>query len=273
MPELPEVETIVRGLNAFIPGKTIRTVEVRHKKIAVFHGVKEFRHRLEGQTLIGVERKGKFFHFHFKSGDSLVVHLRMTGKFIVHLRGSVPDHKHIRLVFHMKGGSALLYNDLRIFGSFHIYHKGSEISEFAGIGRDPIKENIDAGWFIGFCRTRSVPIKVLLLNQKVICGIGNIYACEALFRARLSPLLPARGLSPHQARDLLKSIRSLLLLAIRYNGTSVSDFRDVDDQSGGFQRLLKVYGREDEPCPKCKSNIKRIKQAQRSTFYCPKCQK
>jgi formamidopyrimidine-DNA glycosylase len=272
MPELPEVETIVRGLQRFIPGKTIRTVEVRHKKIAARHGVKAFQRLLAGQTFAGVERRGKFLHFQFKSGDGLVVHLRMTGKFIVHPKGAVPYHKHLRLVLRLAGGSALLYSDLRIFGSFHAYRAGEEVIEFLCVGRDPVREKIDADWFLGECRRRSIPIKVLLLDQKVIGGIGNIYACEALFRARLSPLLPARKLTRCQAERLLQNIRSLLLLAIRHNGTSVSDFRDVDDRSGGFQRLLKVYGRAGEACPECGAAVKRVRQAQRSTFYCPRCQ-
>ena len=273
MPELPEVETIVRGLNRFIPGKTIRAVEVRHQKIAARHGVKTFTSLLTGQTFLGVERRGKFLHFRFKSGDSLVVHLRMTGKFVVHSEGPVPEHKHIRLVLRLTGGAALIYSDLRIFGSFQIYGKGAGIEEFRGVGRDPVKEKIEADWLLAQCRKRSIPIKVLLLDQKVMCGIGNIYACEALFRARISPLLPARDLPRSLAAPLLKQIRSLLLLAIRRNGTSVRDFRTVDDQSGGFQRLLKVYGREGEPCRTCGASIKRVRQAQRSTYYCPRCQR
>ena len=272
MPELPEVETIVRGLNDFIPGKTILSVEVRHKKVAAKHGVKTFQRLLEGQTFLDVQRRGKFLHFRFTSGDRLIVHLRMTGKFIIHSRGSVPEHKHIRLAFRFSNRTALLYNDLRIFGSFHFYPAGKEIIEFQDLGRDPIDGKIDVGWFLSRCRRRSVPIKVLLLDQKVLCGIGNIYACEALFRARLDPQVPACRLTPKQTASLLKEIRVLLLLAIGHNGTSVSDFRDVDDKNGGFQRFLQVYGREREPCPNCHTPIRRIRQAQRSTFFCPSCQ-
>ena len=272
MPELPEVETIVRGLNNFIPGKTIRAVEIRHKKVAAKHGVKGFQRLLEGQTFRDVKRRGKFLHFRFQSGDNLVVHLRMTGKFIVYSRGSVPEHKHIRLVFRLSEHACILYNDLRLFGSFHFYSAGQEIIEFQVLGRDPIDEKIDIEWFILQCRRRSVPIKVLLLDQKVLCGIGNIYACEALFRTHLNPQIPARDITFSQVSRLLKEIRSLLRLAIRHNGTSVSDFRNVDDKSGGFQRFLKVYGRAGEPCPSCGEPIRRIRQAQRSTFFCSKCQ-
>jgi formamidopyrimidine-DNA glycosylase len=272
MPELPEVETIVRGLNGFLPGKTVAAVDVRHEKVAARHGVAAFKRLLAGETFARVERRGKFLHFRFASGQSLIAHLRMTGKFIVSPGGAVPEDAHLRLVLRLRDGSALLYKDLRIFGSFHIYRAGEEVMEFRDLGRDPVKEKLAADWFRDQCRGRSIGIKVLLLDQKVICGIGNIYACEALFRSRIDPFLPARELTLAQAGILLKNVRSLLLLAIRRNGTSVRDFRNVDDESGGFQRLLKVYGREGEPCPACGTPVERVKQAQRSTYYCPRCQ-
>lgn len=273
MPELPEVETIVRGLAPFLPGKTVRRVDIRHAKVAAGHGVQMFQNLLTGQTFTGVERRGKFLYFHFSSGYSLVVHLRMTGKFIIHTDGPIPEHKHIRLVFLFTDRTALLYSDLRIFGSFHVYRPEEYIPEFDCLGRDPVNESIPADWFTAQCLTRSIPVKVLLLDQSVLCGIGNIYACEALFRAKIDPRLPARRLTVRQAAQLLKEIRTVLKLAIRHNGTSVSDFRDVDDKTGGFQKMLKVYGREGLSCPRCRrATIRRIKQAQRSTFYCPKCQ-
>jgi formamidopyrimidine-DNA glycosylase len=273
MPELPEVETIVRGLKTFVPGKTVRRLEVRHAKVAARHGTQAFQNLLTGQTFTGVERRGKFLHFRFSSGFSLVVHLRMTGKFIVHTHGPVPDHPHIRLVFLFTDRTALIYSDLRIFGSFGVYRPEERIPEFECLGRDPVTEKIPAEWFLSQCRQRSIPVKVLLLDQKVLCGIGNIYACEALFRARIDPRLPARKITLKQAALLLREIRAILKLAIRHNGTSVSDFRNVDDKTGGFQKLLKVYGREGQACPRCRrTTIRRIKQAQRSTYFCPKCQ-
>jgi formamidopyrimidine-DNA glycosylase len=274
MPELPEVETIVRGLQQYIPGKTIQSIEIRHPKPVRACGEAGFRRFLSNKTVQSVQRQGKFIHFRFTTGESLVVHLRMTGKFIFSAGPAAADDPHIRLVFHFTDRSLLCYKDLRIFGTFRIFHKDEPIREFIKLGRDPIREQITTRWFLGQCKKRSIAIKTLLLDQNVICGLGNIYACEALFRARISPFLPTKKLREDQARTLLKNIRSLLLLAIRHNGTSIKDFKNVDDKSGSFQRLLKVYGREGQPCCACRvTTIQRARQAQRSTFYCPRCQK
>ncbi|HEQ72147.1 MAG TPA: bifunctional DNA-formamidopyrimidine glycosylase/DNA-(apurinic or apyrimidinic site) lyase, partial [Spirochaetia bacterium] len=241
MPELPEVETIVRGLNACLPGKTVRRVEVRHPKPIRAHGAAVFRKLLAGKTFGPVERYGKFIQFHFTDGGGMIAHLRMTGKFISCVSPPPPFDPHIRLVFYLSDGALLFFKDMRLFGFVRVYGDGEHIREFKVLGKDPLRESIAPEWFLERLRARRIPIKPLLLDQRILAGLGNIYASEALFRARINPFMPAGELLRPHATRLLKEIRSLLLLAVRHNGTSIRDFRDVSEQSGGFQKMLRVY--------------------------------
>lgn len=272
MPELPEVETVVRGLRAFLPGRMILATEVLHPK--PLGGVAEevFCGWLAGKTFEGVSRFGKFIRMEFRGGGSLVAHLRMTGKFIRLDAASQPLPPHARVVWRLENGTRLVFQDMRLFGTLRYYPPGAEIAEKARVGIDALDPALDAERLLRLTAGRRTPLKLFLLQQEKISGLGNIYVCEALFRARLSPLRPCGSLSRDEADRLLQAIRRTLLLALELNGTTISDFRSVDDKTGGFQQMLQVYGREGEACRVCSRPVERLRQGQRSTYWCPACQ-
>jgi len=275
MPELPEVETIVRGLQKRIIGKTISGVEVLHPKPLGQTTPKELERFVRSQVFRKVERFGKYIHMQFASGKSLVCHLRMTGKYIYSSANvtKAEERRHIRIIFHFSDQSCLLYKDLRIFGTIKLYADGVTIAEKAKQGREPLSPALTTAYLLEKARRRQVAIKILLLDQSVIAGLGNIYVCEILFRARVSPFLSARDLSSAQAARIIEATREVIKLAIKNNGTSVSDFRNVDDKEGKFQNMLLVYQKTGAACAHCTGGIiQREKQGQRSTFFCPVCQ-
>lgn len=274
MPELPEVETIVRGLRGCILGKLIRSVHVFHKKPLGPLPEKEFKDFLCRETVQAVERLGKYIHFSFSSGKNMIVHLRMTGKFIFRFKpGSFHPATHIRIIFYFNDQSTLSFQDIRLFATFSLYLPHQIIKEKQNLGPDPFAKEITAPWFLDAVKNRKTSLKAVLLDQHVISGLGNIYVCEALHRAGIHPNLSAYKITPSQAGKIINSIRKVLKLALKYNGTTIRDFNGVDNKSGRFQRLLRVYQRAGKLCKTCrKASVQRIKQAQRSTFFCPHCQ-
>lgn len=274
MPELPEVETIVQGLNKTIIDKTIHHVEIFHTKILGGVSGKRFIEFLAGEKILSIKRRGKYILILFTSGKSMVVHLRMTGKFIYSPLAEKLNHKHTRLVFKFTDKSLLYYNDLRIFGTFRLYTPQQEIMEFKKLGKDPFDSQFTVNWLKQSIERKTSSIKNVLLDQGIVSGLGNIYVCEVLFRAKIHPQRAASTLTTEHIKLLIGSIRMVLKQAIKHNGTTINDFQGVDEKTGQFQKLLKVYDREGESCLLCKKqSIVRIKQAQRSTFYCPICQK
>lgn len=292
MPELPEVETVVKGLQKNLPGRRIKQVQVFKEKQLVNITGEFFLKETKGEIFKKITRLGKYIIFHFNSRKKMVAHLRMTGKFIFinnpgadgdgridgaekaeEKKGPKVPEKHIRIRFYLEDGSLLLFQDMRIFGTIAFYMPGEQIGEKEKVGLDPFDPLFSKNWLYEQAKKRKIPIKNFLLDQKALAGLGNIYVCEALFKARISPLIRAADLNPAQAEALARSILEILFLAIKKNGTSVSDYRTVEDKTGEFQNMLKVYQKEGTICPGCKkSPILRIKQAQRSTFYCPVCQ-
>lgn len=274
MPELPEVETIARGLKQKIIEKTIESVEILNSRPIAPLQPKVFAGMLKGETFNEIGREGKYLVFSLKSGKVIVAHLRMTGKYIFQPRRELMDLKHIRLIFNFTDKTLLYYMDVRIFGTLRVYNTYREAAELKHLSPDLLSDSFNAKWIISKARHRTIPIKTLLLDQAVASGMGNIYSCEALFRARISPLIQANKLKRRDVERLIVSIKELLALAITKNGTSISDFRNVEDERGDFQTLLKVYQKAGEKCSVCKKGIiKRVVIAQRSTFYCPVCQK
>lgn len=275
MPELPEVETVVRGLKKTIIGKKIINVTVLDHRPLKNITAQKFKKFLQDQQVESVERFGKYIHIIFKSNKCIVSHLRMTGKY-VYFPGTKLDEetkKHIRVIFHFSDKTLLLFKDLRIFGTIVTYDKDCLIEEKNKIGVEPLSKEFTAEHLLEQAKNRKLAVKQFLLDQKVVAGLGNIYVCEALFHAKINPEIAANKLTLEQANILIKKIQSVLKLAIKNNGTSVSDFRNVDDKSGTFQNMLKVYQKEGQLCSICKKGtILRIKQGQRSTFYCPVCQ-
>jgi formamidopyrimidine-DNA glycosylase len=275
MPELPEVETIVRGLQGCIIGKRILSVRILHPKpLGSLTGTR-FRKFLHNRIFLSVERIGKYLLFTFDNGGKMVVHLRMTGKFIFRADDGAQDTppRHIRLIFLLDRGARLIFQDMRLFATFNLYRAGEPVRETEELGPDPFSTSLTAGRLTARLRTLKSPIKTVLLNQHIISGLGNIYACEILHDARIDPGLPAAQITPLQARRLIVGMRRILRLALKYNGTTIRDFNGVDNKAGEFKKMLRVYGRAGQVCLSCsQANVQKITQAQRGTFFCPACQ-
>jgi formamidopyrimidine-DNA glycosylase len=293
MPELPEVETVRRGLQPAMEGAKLVKVEARRKDLR-FPFQKDFVARLEGQTVTGLGRRAKYLMVDLASGDVLLMHLGMSGSFRVlredhqqapgqfhHPRSK--DHAHDHVVFHMSSGAAVVFNDPRRFGYMKVIARSAIEDEplLHGLGPEPLGNAFDAAMLARSCANRKTSLKAALLDQRVVAGLGNIYVCEALHRAHLSPkrrastIATRSGEPKEHAKALIDGIRTVLNDAIKAGGSSLRDHRRTDGEFGLFQHNFRVYGREGKPCstPSCNGTIKRIVQTGRSTFYCPVCQK
>ena len=274
MPELPEVETIARGLDGELRGRTVVKVTLK-KKDLYRRGSRKVK-ILAGLTIKSVERFGKAILFRFEDldripGAVLVIHLGMTGGLVVTANGrGVPaPSKHLHARFEFNGGKELIYHDPRRFGFFYVGGQAG-LAEELNIGPDPFQIKPKALGEV--LKSRTAPVKNLLLNQKLVSGLGNIYVDESLFRAGVHPLTPG-GRLEDRAVELLRHMRAVLGLAIRHGGTTFRDYRRHDGTRGAHQRRLMVYGRAGEPCRRCGGTIERIVLAGRSTHFCPNCQK
>jgi formamidopyrimidine-DNA glycosylase len=268
-------------------GARIDKVEVRHRGLR-WPIARDFERRLEGQTVTSVGRRAKYLIVDVASGDVLVMHLGMSGSFRVndgkiakyhHEKSKSEAHDHV--VFHMSNGCVLTFNDPRRFGSMKLVAR-SRIDEeplLSGIGPEPLGNAFDAAMLAKAVAGKSTSLKAALLDQRVVAGLGNIYVCEALFRAHLSPLRKAstiadrKGQPNQRAIALVDAIKAVLHDAIKAGGSSLRDHRRADGSLGDFQHNFLVYDREGKPCPGGKGTVKRIVQNGRSTFYCPSCQK
>ncbi|HPN82427.1 MAG TPA: bifunctional DNA-formamidopyrimidine glycosylase/DNA-(apurinic or apyrimidinic site) lyase, partial [Spirochaetota bacterium] len=228
---------------------------------------------LPGRCVAGVKRQGKYIRFCLDDGASLVVHLRMTGKFVFVGDPAVPSpDRHLRMVLVFTDDSMLSFMDVRRFGTLRLVSPGETPPELRDLGPDPLQKEMTLQRFRAILGKSRTAVKVLLLDQRRISGVGNIYACESLFRAGIDPRRTADSLTPEEGARLLRELRGILREAIRQNGTTISDFRNVDDKTGAFQHWLRVYERAGQPCRVCGQPIERIRQAQRSTSFCPHCQ-
>ena len=288
MPELPEVETVRRGLAPAMEGAAFAKVEVRDRRLR-WPIAKDFAKRLEGKTVAGLGRRAKYLLADLSSGDVLLMHLGMSGSFRVgkdakpgvyyHERGKSTKHDHV--VFHMSNGETVTFNDPRRFGSMKLVPRAKLDAEplLRALGPEPLGNEFDAAMLAKACQAKKTSLKAALSDQRVVAGLGNIYVCEALFRARLSPKRQASTIAdrhgkPNQrAVALVEAIKAVLHDAIKAGGSSLRDHRRADGSLGDFQHHFKVYDSEGRPCPNCKGKIKRIVQTGRSTFYCPSCQK
>ncbi|HKE36217.1 MAG TPA: bifunctional DNA-formamidopyrimidine glycosylase/DNA-(apurinic or apyrimidinic site) lyase [Candidatus Baltobacteraceae bacterium] len=270
MPELPEVETIVRGLSSAIVGRRIAKAEIRLPKIAQAPSGVAFERAVEGQSVVGVHRRGKYAVIELSSGRSLVISLRMTGRLVVAgpSQGDFPG-THVVLTF--ADGGRLSFADVRTFGRMRLVEPGEPWDRDLGI--EPLSSGFTQEAFMGMLAGRTTPVKALLLDQRRIAGIGNIYACEALWEARIRPSRPAKALTKPAIRRLYHAVVDVLTRAIELRGTSVDDYVDADGLRGGFQNVLSVYGRLGEPCPRCGGPIVRTVLAQRGTWWCRRCQR
>ena len=288
MPELPEVETVCRGLEPVLVGNTFSRVEQRRPDLR-FPFPKRFGERLEGRKVEALDRRAKYLLARLDDGEVLVMHLGMTGRFTIdrdadaksERQRKIPKHEHV--VFHLSDGARIRFSDTRRFGLMDLI-PGATLDDhalFKGLGVEPLGDDLTPEWFAQKLKGKATPIKAALLDQRLIAGIGNIYACEALHRAGMSPLRLAGTLATKTGKPtkktsaLVDAIKAVLVSAIKAGGSSLRDYRHTDGRLGRFQHSFKVYGREGKPCRKtgCGGTIARVVQSGRSTFHCPTCQK
>ncbi|HHK73705.1 MAG TPA: bifunctional DNA-formamidopyrimidine glycosylase/DNA-(apurinic or apyrimidinic site) lyase [Rhizobiales bacterium] len=283
MPELPEVETVRRGLEQALAGATLEEVRLYRQKLR-FALPPDFAAFLQGARFGAFRRRGKYLVIELENKGYLLAHLGMSGRFTVYPPGTGPGERgpHDHIIFLMRNGARLVYTDPRRFGIMDLI-RGEDWQEhrlLASLGIEPLGNAMNAAFLSRAARDRRSPLKSFLLDQRIIAGLGNIYVCEALYRARLSPrrlaLTLGRGARPGlRAERLTLSIKSVLDDAIAAGGSSLRDYAQSDGELGYFQHRFAVYGREGEPCltKGCTARISRITQSGRSSFFCPRCQR
>ncbi|KRK89908.1 DNA-formamidopyrimidine glycosylase [Lentilactobacillus sunkii] len=272
MPELPEVETVRRGLTQLVEGSTIQTVDVLYPKM-INVSPEEFQAALRGKQIMKIDRRGKYLFIRLSDNLTIVSHLRMEGKYDVEPEGS-PIDKHTHIIFHLTDGRQLRYNDTRKFGRMNLVDTGTEM-QVAGlktIGPEPTEDDLTVAYMKKIFAKSHKVVKPFLLDQSNIAGLGNIYADEVLWLSKINPQQPVNTISLAKIKLLRKSIIAELNKAIAGHGTTVHSYSTAYGEAGNFQNQLNVYGREGEPCPRCGTKIVKIKLAQRGTHYCPKCQ-
>jgi formamidopyrimidine-DNA glycosylase len=267
VPELPEVETIRAQLAPRLEGRALARVEILDPRLTRPYDLFEVAEELEGDVVVSVERRGKYLLLRMASGLALLVHLRMTGSF-----GFLPV-SHERAVVELDDGSRLVYRDVRRFGTWLVL-EDAELEPYLATknGPEPLGRGFTPSWLGGQLARRRAPLKAVLLDQRVVAGLGNIYADEALWRARLSPLRPANGLSEDEVARLARAVRAALRAGIARQGSTLSDYRTPDGDPGSMQEEFRVYGREGQPCPRCRTPIAKARVGGRGTWYCPRCQ-
>lgn len=281
MPELPEVETVRRGLIPAMEGRVIEHVELRRANLR-FPFPENFAERLKGVKIERIGRRAKFLMVELSSGELLTMHLGMTGRFSIegegfdvfaHAIAGNPKHDHV--IFHLEGGFVVTFNDPRRFGFMELYGVGEaeNSKRFLELGPEPLSNHFSAAYLNDVLQKKSSPIKSSLLDQRIVAGLGNIYVCEALFRAGISPTRKSSTLRGKRAEKLVPIIKDVISEAIEAGGSSISDFAQTDGKLGYFQHSFMVYGREGEPCVACDKTLERIIQSGRSTFFCSSCQK
>jgi formamidopyrimidine-DNA glycosylase len=276
VPELPEVETVRQGLAKWVAGRTIASVEVHHPRAVRRHilGDTHFAAVLVGRTILDVSRRGKYLWLPLDSGDAIIGHLGMSGQLLIE-PADKPDGPHLRARFTFTdGGPQLRFVDQRTFGGLAVSEGGAELpGEIAHIARDPMDPLFDDEAFVAALRRKHTEIKRALLDQSLISGVGNIYADEALWRAKLHGARPTDALTKPAVRRLLQHVRDVLGEALIAGGTSFDAlYVNVNGDSGYFDRSLNAYGREGEPCRRCGTPIRREQFMNRSSFSCPRCQ-
>ena len=282
MPELPEVETIRRGIEPHVVGRTIERVVVRDRRLR-WPIIRGFERKLTGRTIGAVSRRGKYLLLDLGGGDSpsanaggtdkVILHLGMTGNLVL-VEPARPVRKHDHLDLELSDRRVLRFHDPRRFGAA-LWWPASHPTHLLlkHMGPEPFADEFSADYLFKLARRRSAPVKNFLMDGRIVVGVGNIYAVEALFRARIRPMRPAGRVTRDEYARLVQAVRDVLNDAIAAGGTTFRDFRDSRGEPGYFVQKLFVYDRANEPCRRCKAPIKRVVIGQRSSYYCPKCQK
>jgi formamidopyrimidine-DNA glycosylase len=274
MPELPEVETIARGLRRILPGR--RILSVRLGKTDFIDDPAAIEREIPGTRFLAIRRHGKFLLLDLESSNgsaqnfSLLIHLGMTGR-LVACDAQAPVVPHTHVFFTLDNGRQLRYSDARRFGRLGLLPEGSEDESLGSLGLDPLE--MSEGQFRALLKNRRARIKALLLDQHVLSGIGNIYADESLWRARIHPIRLGTNLTADELRRLYRAVRAVLDDAIKLRGSSIADYVDSDGNLGGFQRRHRVYQRQGRKCFRCQARIQRMVVAGRSSHFCPRCQR
>ena len=283
MPELPEVETVRRGLQPVMEGRVITSAAINRPDLRWPFPV-DMADRLTGKRVLALRRRSKYILADLESGESLIIHLGMSGRMLIsgailgefHYAHPAPA-KHDHVVLDMEGGARVTFNDARRFGSMDLIATDAAETHMLlrSLGPEPLGNAFSGPYLIERLKDRNTPIKSALLDQGVIAGLGNIYVCEVLFRARINPARKAGQIAAIRVAGLVPIIRDVLAEAIEAGGSSLRDYRQADGELGYFQHSFKVYGREGMPCVAtgCTSTITRISQSGRSSFYCPTCQR
>jgi formamidopyrimidine-DNA glycosylase len=283
VPELPEVETVRRGLAPVMEGRTILAAEARRPDLR-WPLPERMAERLAGRRVERLRRRSKYILADLSSGETLLIHLGMSGRMLVsgamlgefHHHHPAPE-KHDHVVLDMEGGARITFNDARRFGAMDLVATQAAEAHWllAGLGPEPLGNGFDEDYLVARLRGRNTPIKAALLDQRVVAGLGNIYVCEALHRAGISPRRKAGHIGEARVRALVPVIRQVLGEAIEAGGSSLRDYRQADGELGYFQHTFRVYDREGDPCatPGCTGTVARIVQSGRSSFFCALCQR
>lgn len=282
MPELPEVETVRRGLTPAMEGQVIVQADVNRPNLR-WPFPENMAQRLTGQTVLKLRRRSKYILADLNGGETLLIHLGMSGRMLISgdpLGQFIHEHpapqKHDHVVFHMSNGARVTFNDPRRFGAMDLLEtaKAEQHKLLSVLGPEPLGNHFNDSVLIEAFQNKKSPVKSALLDQRIVCGLGNIYVCEALYRAGISPKRLAKDISQAGIKLLVPIIRQVLSEAIEAGGSSLKDFRQADGELGYFQHSFDVYGREGKPCrgAACAHVIERIVQSGRSSFYCTSCQ-
>ncbi|HEV2592215.1 MAG TPA: bifunctional DNA-formamidopyrimidine glycosylase/DNA-(apurinic or apyrimidinic site) lyase [Gaiellaceae bacterium] len=273
MPELPEVETVRRSLAPVLEGRRFESVRILDTRLTRPLDPDEIARELDGETVSVVDRRGKYLIVRFESGRALLIHLRMTGSLLHAPSGELVDDPHRRAVVRLDDGSDVAYRDVRRFGTWLLLEP-EEVESYVDrkVGREPLAAAYRSKHLAEKLATRKAPVKAAILDQRTVAGVGNIYADEALWRARIHPLTPANEVDADGVKALHRAIRKSLELGIARQGSTLRDYRTPSGESGSMQHEFKVYGRDGEPCERCGTPIDKIRVAGRGTWYCPRCQ-
>ena len=280
MPELPEVETIRRGLQRKIKNKQIKDIVINVDKIVKKPSLREFITKIKGKKIKEIDRRGKYIIIHLDSRNKLIVHLGMTGLLIYPYDNKIAEKeinpKHNHLVFTFTDNTQLVFNDVRRFGKVYLISNINEIETLSKLGVEPLEDYFTEEVFTQILnKKKNGKIKSFLMKQEFITGLGNIYANEVLYRSNIHPLRLISSLNKKEVRNLYQQIKLVLSEAVKLRGSTVADeaYRDTDGEKGKFAKKLQVYARKGEPCIKCGHSIEVVRIEGRSSFICPQCQK
>jgi formamidopyrimidine-DNA glycosylase len=268
MPELPEVETVKRGIEKLV-GRRLHHVLIRHFNLR-YPIEPDLAHKLIGKQILGITRRAKYLILKLEQAY-LIIHLGMSGKLtLVQADDEIKKHDHVDLVF---DHAILRYNDPRRFGCMVYTESLHDHPLFKHLGPEPLDEQFNAEYLLAKLKARKSTIKQLIMDNHLVVGVGNIYACEALFLAHISPARIGLSITPQEATDLVAAIKQVLALAIKLGGSSLRDYKQADGKLGNFQTVHNVYGKAGKKCNQCDSIILETRLGQRNSFYCPQCQK